>query len=205
MLNQIKCDAWLQHLATGLRCCKLSTNVCDWAMLNHSGSTIDRLKIIVKWGTLRPWRTLCHVIGGQGDIQHVPLSTTDNTACQHCKSSWLWWVQHILTKYCWFFYCSKENTTTIIFDVLNHSQGNFVSEIKRISWSCPDPIFFKNKYPNPILIQKVAIIRRISNPDPVHDHICRRGGTGSGSPESTPAGFCVFFRTRTRSHIFGKN
>jgi len=38
-------------------------------MLNHSGSTIDRLKIIVKWGTFRPGRTLCHVIGGQGDIK----------------------------------------------------------------------------------------------------------------------------------------
>jgi len=46
----------------------LSTNVCDWAMLNHSGSTIDWLKIIVKWGTFRPWRTLCHVLGGQGDM-----------------------------------------------------------------------------------------------------------------------------------------
>jgi len=26
---------------------------------------------------------------------------------------------------------------------LNHSQGNFVIAIKRISWSCPDPIFFQ--------------------------------------------------------------
>jgi len=41
----------------------------------------------------------------------------------------------------------------IICDILNHSQRNFVIEIKQISWSCPDPIFFKNKYPNPILIQ----------------------------------------------------
>ena len=34
---------------------------------------------------------------------------------------------------------------------------NFVIEIKPISWiswSCPDPIFFKNEYPNPILIRK---------------------------------------------------
>jgi len=49
---------------------------------------------------------------------------------------------------------SKENNTNIICDILNHSQENFVIEIKHISWSCPDPIFFKNKYPNPILIQK---------------------------------------------------
>jgi len=26
-------------------------------MLNHNGSTIDRHKIIVKWGIFRPWRT----------------------------------------------------------------------------------------------------------------------------------------------------
>jgi len=66
MLNQIKFNAWLQQLATGLRCCNLSTNVRDWAILNRSGSTIDRLKIIVKWGTFHPWRTLDHVTGGQG-------------------------------------------------------------------------------------------------------------------------------------------
>jgi len=34
---------------------------------------------------------------------------------------------------------SKENTTTIICDILNHSPGHFVIEIK--------------KYPNPVLIQ----------------------------------------------------
>jgi len=49
---------------------------------------------------------------------------------------------------------SKENSSTIICDILNQSQENFVTEIKQISWSCPDPIFSKNKYPNPILIQK---------------------------------------------------
>jgi len=49
---------------------------------------------------------------------------------------------------------SSENHSTIICDILNHSQENFVVEIKQISLSCPDPIFFKNKYPNPILIQK---------------------------------------------------
>ena len=47
---------------------------------------------------------------------------------------------------------SKENTATIISDILNHSQENSVIDIKQIS--CPDPNFFKNKYPNPILIQK---------------------------------------------------
>ena len=40
-------------------------------MLNHSGSTIDRLKIIVKWGTFRPWRTLGHVTGGQGGHKNL--------------------------------------------------------------------------------------------------------------------------------------
>jgi len=49
---------------------------------------------------------------------------------------------------------SKENSAAIICDILNHSQENFVIEIKPISWFCPDPIFFKNKYPNPILIRK---------------------------------------------------
>jgi len=43
---------------------------------------------------------------------------------------------------------------TIICGILNHSQGNFVTEIKQISCSCPDPKFFKNKCPNPILIRK---------------------------------------------------
>jgi len=49
---------------------------------------------------------------------------------------------------------SNENTTTIICAILNHSQGNVVIEIQQVSCSCPDPIFFKNKYPNPILIRK---------------------------------------------------
>jgi len=53
---------------------------------------------------------------------------------------------------------SKENTAAINCDILNYCQGNFVREIKQISWSCPDPIFFKNKYPNPILIRKSASI-----------------------------------------------
>jgi len=49
---------------------------------------------------------------------------------------------------------SKENTTTINCDISIHSQEYFVIEIKPISWTCLDPIFFKNVYPNPILIQK---------------------------------------------------
>jgi len=49
---------------------------------------------------------------------------------------------------------SQENNSTNICDILNHSQENFVIEIKQISCSCPDPIFFKNNYANPILIQK---------------------------------------------------
>ena len=47
-----------------------------------------------------------------------------------------------------------KNTATIICGILNHSEESFVMEIKPISWSCPDPIFFKNEYPNPILIRK---------------------------------------------------
>jgi len=49
---------------------------------------------------------------------------------------------------------SKEDSSTTICDILKHSQENFVIEIKQISWSCPDPIVFKNKYQNPILTQK---------------------------------------------------
>ena len=51
-------------------------------------------------------------------------------------------------------HADKKNTATIICDILNHSEENFVIEIKQISWYCPDPIFFKNEYPNPILIRK---------------------------------------------------
>jgi len=69
-------------------------------------------------------------------------------------------VQHILTKefrfFCEYKNRSKVGTTTIICDILklNHFQGNFVIEIQQISWSCPDSIFFKNEYPNPILTRK---------------------------------------------------
>jgi len=49
---------------------------------------------------------------------------------------------------------SKENTTTKICEILSHSQGNFVLEIKQISWSCRHPTFFKYKFLNTILIRK---------------------------------------------------
>jgi len=56
---------------------------------------------------------------------------------------------------------SEENNSTIICDIMNHSQENCVIETKQISRSCPDPIFFKNKYPNP-----VAILRGQDGPWP---------------------------------------
>jgi len=91
--TKIKFKAWLQHLATGLRCCKLSTNVCDWAMLNHSESTIDRLKIIVKWGTFRPWRTLGHAIGGQSGLKILSLwRITDQVCLGQNGFFWHLWV-----------------------------------------------------------------------------------------------------------------
>jgi len=34
----------------------LSKNICDWVMLKHSGSTIDRLKIFVKRGSFSPMK-----------------------------------------------------------------------------------------------------------------------------------------------------
>jgi len=94
---------------------------------------------------------------------NMPLNTTNKAAYQQYKSSlllplcrkkcttssrnyhWLWWVLHIVTKSFWFFDTnhSKENTTTIICDILNHSQGKFVIDIKKISWSCPDKFFSK--------------------------------------------------------------
>ena len=46
------------------------------------------------------------------------------------------------------------NTHLCICDILNHSKENFVIEIEKISWSRPNPFFFKNVYPNPILIRK---------------------------------------------------
>jgi len=49
---------------------------------------------------------------------------------------------------------SKENTSTLICDILNHSQGNFVVE--------------SNKYPDPVLIEFFSKISTKSNPDPVH-------------------------------------
>ena len=65
---------------------------------------------------------------------------------------------------------SKENTATIICDILNHPKENFIIEIKPISWSCPDLIFFKNEYPNPDP-KKSQVSCSISNPDPVHAHL----------------------------------
>ena len=61
---------------------------------------------------------------------------------------------NIILIFCEYKNHSKENNSTIICDILHHCQENFVIEIKQISWSCPDPIFFKNIYPNPNLIQK---------------------------------------------------
>ena len=55
---------------------------------------------------------------------------------------------------------SEENNSTIICDILNHSQENFVIETKQISRSCPDPIFFKNKKPNPVAILRGARMGR---------------------------------------------
>ena len=39
---------------------------------------------------------------------------------------------------------AKKNTVTdaVIYDILNHSQENFIIEMKPMSWSSPDPIFF---------------------------------------------------------------
>jgi len=110
----------------------------------------------------------------------MPLSTTYKAAYQQYKSSLLLPLRRkkhydkgtqiislivmsaprtdkIILIFCEYKNHSKENTSTIMSMwhlILNHSQENFVMEIKHISWSCPDPIFFKNKYPNPILIQK---------------------------------------------------
>jgi len=70
------------------------------------------------------------------------------------------------------------------------------------SKSGPVPEFLRDLYsgsnPNST---KFAIVRIQSNPSLVQ---CR-GGTGSGLPDSTPAGFCVFLSDRIRSQKFGKN
>ena len=72
-----------------------------------------------------------------------PMKVTRITIdCDECSTYWQY-KNH-----------RKENTATIICDILKHCQENFVIEIKPISWSCPDPIFFKNEYSNPILIQQ---------------------------------------------------
>jgi len=63
-------------------------------------------------------------------------------------------TEKIILSFCEYQNHSKENNSTIICDILNHSQENFVIEIKQISSPCPDPIYFKNKYLNPILMQK---------------------------------------------------
>ena len=68
-----------------------------------------------------------------------------------------------LLNICWSIPClhpSWKVHTTIVCDICNHRQGNFVIEIKQISRSCPDPIFFKNIYPNRILFRKIACILR---------------------------------------------
>ena len=51
---------------------------------------------------------------------------------------------------------NKENNSTIICDILNHSQENFVTEIKQISWSCPDTTFFKNHIQIKSRYEKIA-------------------------------------------------
>jgi len=128
MLNQIKFNAWLQHLATGLRCCKLSTNVCDWAMLNHSGSTIDRLKIIVKWGTFRPWRTLCHVIGGQGDIKATHLPVGRNVNGEQNITGFVEFFQQYLVNHGW--NASHRKVLSTWIKVLYSSEKNLIYCIK---------------------------------------------------------------------------
>jgi len=104
---------------------------------------------------------------------------------------------------------SKENTTTIICDILNNSPGNFVIEIKQISWSCPDPFFSKINIQIQSGSEKIASILQDIQcwSCPCSPLLFCRGGTGSGVQESTPAGFCVFVSDpdRTRSQKFGKN
>jgi len=81
---------------------------------------------------------------------HMAFSTTNKAACQQYKSSLLLplgrkkindkvtWITIDCDEcrtHCQYKNHSKENTATIICDILNHSQKNFVIEIKPISWS----------------------------------------------------------------------
>jgi len=60
---------------------------------------------------------------------------------------------------------SKENTDTIICDILNHSQENFVIEIKPITWSNFFQKWISKSNPDP---KKSQVSCMISNP--VHAH-----------------------------------
>jgi len=57
---------------------------------------------------------------------------------------------------------TKVTLPTIICDILNYSQ-NFVIEIKEISWSSPDPIFFKIKYSNPYPKNRTYLLQDIQS------------------------------------------
>jgi len=78
----------------------------------------------------------------------------------------------IILIFCEYKNYSKESNSTIICDILNHSQENFDIEIKQISWSCPDLFFFSKwiskSNPDPT---KSQVSCQISNPDSVHAHL----------------------------------
>jgi len=69
----------------------------------------------------------------------------------------------IILSFCEYKNHSKENTATIICEILNHSLGNFVIEIKKIS-SC----FSKISIQIQSWSEKSQVSCRTSNPDPVH-------------------------------------
>ena len=101
----------------------------------------------------------------------------------------------------------KENTTTIIDDILNHSQGNFVIEIKQISWSCSDPIFLKKECPNPILIRKdrkypsgylILILPMLTS---AKCTLATRDEHGSGLKPILAGSDCIFFKLADQDWI----
>jgi len=119
----------------------------------------------------------------------MPFSTTNKAAYQQLTTStWPEQINDEVTRItidcdeCSTYWQNKKqskNTATIICDILNHSEENFVIEIKPISWSCPVPIFFQKwiskSNPDP---KKSQVSCKMSNPDPVHAHLCCLGLPG---------------------------
>ena len=126
----------------------------------------------------------------------------------------LWWVRcsaahtdKIILIFCEYKNYNKQNNSTIICDILNQPQENFVIEIKQIS-SHPVLIQFFSKINIRIKSwsKKIAIILQESNPDPAHAYLWLSMLIAEVGPDYRSGlrqDSAFFFRIRSKK--FGKN